>query len=278
MTYVSLGDNIFEPSELYTRDIEDVLYKLYDGTWSAYINKYRKGELDKVKLPYILFHGEFSKRSSVDLIKHSGYLCLDIDASDNPGLIMPHLKNVLFELPYTKAVWESPSQNGLRCLVKLDATPKDADGHKSAANQAINYYQESILHRHFSNVIFDQQVTAVSAATYVSVDSDMYYTDECESFYWYKPKPAKPKKSKKIKGHLSQTEVVAGLNLIGITGEYKTDCYRCGCPLCGGNTRFRVHEDGRFFCAKCLQNYQTKEHQERKAAIDDKLRAALTAV
>ena len=83
---------------------------------------------------------------------------------------------------------------------------------------------------------------------------------------------------RKYGNYLTQSEVVAGLKLLGMEGDYVRDCWRgqCPCPSCGDSkTRFRVHENGMFFCSVCLPNYQTEEYKVRRSLIYHKIRNSL---
>ena len=84
------------------------------------IDKERANELKK-NLPSVCFSGKFgNNRKDEELIVHSGFIVLDFDlVSDCEGK-----KLSLAKEPFVKAVWISPSGNGVKALVKI------ADGSK----------------------------------------------------------------------------------------------------------------------------------------------------
>lgn len=67
---------------------------------------------------YACFSGIFSTRAEKGLIKHSGFLTLDLDHLSNPA----KLKNELIRNPSIETVlaFVSPSGNGLKWIVKID--------------------------------------------------------------------------------------------------------------------------------------------------------------
>lgn len=77
--------------------------------------KEEKTEIKKT-LHAITFSGHFSYRSSNKLIKHSGYVCMDIDDVQD----LDELRQIVNNDPYTYASFTSCSGKGLAFLVKID--------------------------------------------------------------------------------------------------------------------------------------------------------------
>lgn len=77
----------------------------------------------KRKLPCVLFSGEFSKRNSKSLVKHSGYIVLDFDDVKDPNTYRDSLK----EYPFIYAAWVSPSGTGVKALCKIKYPEKHRD-------------------------------------------------------------------------------------------------------------------------------------------------------
>lgn len=96
------------------------------------------GVVDQLKksLPSICFSGTFSERFDSKLIKHSGYICCDLD--DVPSDELLEIKTKVAELSYVYAVWISPRGNGIKFLVKI-AKPEKHREHFSALSQ---YFQD----------------------------------------------------------------------------------------------------------------------------------------
>ena len=77
----------------------------------------------KMKLPCVLFAGEFSKRNSKSLIKHSGFMVLDFDDVKDPNSYRDNLKQYQF----IYAAWISPSGTGVKAICKIKYTDKHRD-------------------------------------------------------------------------------------------------------------------------------------------------------
>ncbi|NLZ95414.1 MAG: VirE protein, partial [Bacteroidales bacterium] len=81
-----------------------------------------KAKRDKLKLQLPAFtpSGTFKTRNKKGLIKHSGYMCIDIDADDNPGI--SDWQAVVFELgklPQVAFAGLSVSGNGVFALIPI---------------------------------------------------------------------------------------------------------------------------------------------------------------
>lgn len=77
--------------------------------------KEEKTEIKKT-LHAITFSGHFSYRASDKLIKHSGFICMDIDDVED----LDELRQIVNNDPYTYASFTSCSGKGLAFLVKID--------------------------------------------------------------------------------------------------------------------------------------------------------------
>lgn len=74
----------------------------------------------KKKLDYVTFGGTFVTRSKEDLVKRSGYCCIDLDhvrPNHLTGLICLLINDPLIE---TALLFTSPSGNGLKWIVEID--------------------------------------------------------------------------------------------------------------------------------------------------------------
>src|SRR5690606_2558116 len=93
------------------------------------INKIRvledKEQRNKLKcqLPCILFSGTFSQRNKKSLMQHSGLMVVDFD--DVPNIV--EYKEVLKKNEYFYLIFDSPSANGLKAVVKIP--PCNVDEH-----------------------------------------------------------------------------------------------------------------------------------------------------
>jgi hypothetical protein len=74
----------------------------------------------KLKLPSWSYSGELSGRKNDNVSKSSGLMVLDFDEIN-----VEYAKNELKNRDYIKAVWTSPSGNGVKALAKISPTTKD---------------------------------------------------------------------------------------------------------------------------------------------------------
>lgn len=90
----------------------------------------------KSRLPCITPSGIFKKREDCGLIKHSGFVCLDIDLQDNPGLNPEEAKTMLaeaFDSLYYAGL--SVSGEGLFLLFKIKAPELHAEHYAALVSE-----------------------------------------------------------------------------------------------------------------------------------------------
>lgn len=86
---------------------------------------YRKFKAEN--FPAVTFSGEFSYRSTTNLVQHSGLLVLDFDHVD--------IGTLMYELPHrpeTFFCFRSPSGDGVKLVVKVEPIPQNAKDHSDA--------------------------------------------------------------------------------------------------------------------------------------------------
>ncbi len=123
---ITIFKNIFSKEPHYI-SVSDALERIREGKSREQVEKIRSA-IDKEKaselkknLPSICFSGTFkANRQDDDLIQHSGYICLDFDSVFD----CKQLKKELFQNESIKAVWISPSGNGVKALVNIADTKK----------------------------------------------------------------------------------------------------------------------------------------------------------
>lgn len=99
-----------------------VLSMTYPDNFKDEVDKVRAAKTkeekteQKKQLHAITFSGHFSYRSSDKLIKHSGFICMDIDDVED----LDELRQIVNNDPYTYASFTSCSGKGLAFLVKID--------------------------------------------------------------------------------------------------------------------------------------------------------------
>lgn len=74
----------------------------------------------KSLLPAITVSGRFSRRRAADLIQHSKYICIDIDAADNPHILDFSLeREKLSHIDYVAYCSLSASGKGVFCIIPI---------------------------------------------------------------------------------------------------------------------------------------------------------------
>jgi len=130
----------------------------------ALIETYRSTKDKKLKdlLPLVTFSGVFKSRRKSDLNQHSGLICLDIDNIPYAD----ELKDRLKEEDYVYYCFTSPSANGLKVVIKIDAT-----------NEAEHLLYFKALEQHFKamKITIDKACKDVSRACFLSYDNTAYY-------------------------------------------------------------------------------------------------------
>ncbi len=109
----------------------NLLNWLADDSYSATVKKIRevktKEERDNLKrtLPAVTISGEFTERRCDALIKHSGLICIDIDAKDNMHIEdFGEMKKVLSKAPFVAYCALSVSGNGYYAIIPIKSPAK----------------------------------------------------------------------------------------------------------------------------------------------------------
>lgn len=141
--------------------IDDFLNGIRYGKWKHLIEPIRS-EIDKPKrdrmkrgLPSVTVGGVFKERDQDRLIEHSGFLCVDIDAFSD--------RTALLQDPYTYALFNSTSGNGIAIIVKINS-----DKHKESYRWLEHYYFSTF------GISVDPAPKNVASLRYVSYDPDIY--------------------------------------------------------------------------------------------------------
>jgi len=152
-----------------------------------------KGERNKLKtkLDYITPGGTFSKRSNKNLVKHSGFLHLDID--NLPKSDINSVKKALIASKYTHILFLSPSGNGFKVFVKIP-TIKDDIAYKG-------FYGAVMKEYNLPNNI-DEKTKDISRACFMSHDPNIYHNSQSETFTTQLQPTVKTLQSKKINSEL----------------------------------------------------------------------------
>lgn len=237
--------------------LKDTSYKKDVEYIRTVTNKEERNKL-KSNLPTITPSGIFSKRNISGLIKHSGFICIDIDSGDNPNITdFFNLRNQLGNIVNVAYSGLSVSGNGVFCLIPI----KFPDKHKEHF-QALRICFERL------GIIIDKACADVSRLRGYSYDSNAYFNENAEIFhevYEYRFDTSKLPNNKIIEIKNSDEEntynkvanVIAKINESGIdiTKEY-SQWFQIGCALAN-----EFKEDGREFFHK-VSLYHPKYHPE----------------
>ena len=131
-----------------------------NGFWKNDVLKYRSGLLDKKNIQAVTPSGTFYKRNLQNLKEHSGFINIDIDAKDNPGLLLK--KDALFNDKYVYVGHVSVSGNGLTLYVKINP-----NNHYGSFIGLEKYFFEKY------NIIIDKACKDISRLRFVSYDTDL---------------------------------------------------------------------------------------------------------
>lgn len=134
----------------------------------------------KETLPAVTISANFpDKRHAKSARTVTGLIQVDIDKCADPL----ELKTQISKDPHTLACFISPSGNGVKAIVRTDASANDADGqtyklneHKSIFAQAQRYYRQ-----HF-HVEIDKQCSDISRLMYYSHDPEIYINLDATPF------------------------------------------------------------------------------------------------
>jgi predicted P-loop ATPase len=175
------------------KPVEDVpldifLENIRTGKWEDIVHSIRIIEDEKQRseakrrVPYVTISGTFSERTDEAIIKHSGYISIDIDDVKDTD----DFKRKLEGDPYIAAMFVSISGRGLCLLFRINP-----DKHREAF-QGIGEY----LFTQY-NIICDPTSINVSRARFVSYDPYLYSNSKAIKFTQY-PKNKPPKKIEKV--------------------------------------------------------------------------------
>jgi predicted P-loop ATPase len=178
MNQISLFDNIKKTEHPTKITIDEFISYIKEGKWKKEVNKARaelktaetKEERGRIKgvLPNATMSGYFKKRGAKNLIKHSGFILIDIDnLSSNINKVFNQLKDDI----YSYAIFRSVSNTGLGVLIKIDPSK-----HTESFQSIEAYYQFKY------NLEADTACKDVSRTRYVSYDPKLYENKEAKTF------------------------------------------------------------------------------------------------
>lgn len=125
---------IYAKNEPHQLTITRALHRIRDGASRTTVESVRQGNKeDKLRLPAVLFSGEFSSRHDDDIHEHSGFIVLDFDHVE-----VDKTKSALATDDYIHSCWVSPSGTGVKALVKV-ANP---ERHRDHFRALVRYFDD----------------------------------------------------------------------------------------------------------------------------------------
>lgn len=169
------GVTCVNPTDVVLRDMlfgneyrENVLYER--------LLKANKGDeaykAAKMRLPLFTPSGMFSSSKADSLIRHSGFICIDIDGKDNPDLDdFDEVKELISQVPYIAYCGRSVGGHGYFALIRIS----DPSQHQRHFNSLKEDFARCGL-------VIDKACKDVSRKRFVSFDSSPY-VNECALIY-----------------------------------------------------------------------------------------------
>ena len=166
---VTIFSKITDVENPFYKEINEVLLSFKDGSNQSKIELIRKikdkdkRNIEKAKLQSVCFSGEFSRRAAKNIIKHSGFACLDFD--DMPSFDDAIcLRDSLQDNEYIYSAFISPSGDGVKAIVKI---PAEIENHKK--------YYEALCETFDS--FLDTKTKDVSRVCYESYDPNLFINE-----------------------------------------------------------------------------------------------------
>jgi hypothetical protein len=154
--------------------IESILDEIKSDKYRDAILEIRKDEAPsksplKDKLPCFTPTGIFNHRSIAGMENYNGVICLDIDHVENVEV----LKSRASKLSYVHAAFVTPSGNGLKVIIKTDATPENYKTKELQVSEAFSLDAGGIR---------DNRCKDISRIQFVSYDPNLYYNPDSKVF------------------------------------------------------------------------------------------------
>jgi hypothetical protein len=172
---ITIFKNIHDTTTAYHIPILKSLNRIKEGASKNQVKKIRaskdKAERQELKkeLPAICYSGLFTKRKDDSITEHSGFICLDFDDYDKRKDMLA-MKQRLSKDRYIYSVFESPSGNGLKALVKI---PPSIEKHTQFFNS---------LEKYFASPHFDEKCKNIGRVCYESYDATIYINEDSETW------------------------------------------------------------------------------------------------
>jgi len=175
---ISTFNNAFQQTPSGTMTVETFLHGIQSGKWKKQVEDVRaltdSSQIKEAKkrvpavAPSALFNG---RRGMAYVQQHSGFINLDIDGKENPGIADRAARARVYADQYVFAGHVSVSGHGLSLYVQIDPAQ-----HESAFLQLEAYYRQAW------GVHVDPACKDVSRLRFVSYDPALYRNHEARAF------------------------------------------------------------------------------------------------
>ena len=170
MAQVTIYRNTTSTKDPHYVSVETIVGRIRDGNSREMIEKIRAADDNerkklKKQLPAISFSGIFSKRADSAILKHTGYIALDLDKI----LSVHDVKKEMSRDKHTMVCFISPSGNGLKVIFKIPANTGEHERRCKAITKYITAHKVD-------------ELTDVSRLCYESYDPDIYYNPDSDLF------------------------------------------------------------------------------------------------
>lgn len=210
---VSRLDNIFSKTIIQSK-LLDELTDIKQGRYKSVIEKcrfftknkdYDSYKALKIKLPIVTFCGTFKNGRKLENLEiYNKIIILDIDHLDISQIDV--IKQKLTKDKYIYSVWLSPSNEGLKALVRISSSEKE---HKSSFDSLREYFKNKY------EIELDNSGSDITRLCFVSWDKDLYLNSKSEVYedkLIKKDTGEKPKKAKLSKSLTKNAYATEGLN------------------------------------------------------------------
>lgn len=128
----------------------------------------------KRSLPAATVSGIFHPtRAAENLVRHSGFISIDIDGEDNPGISVEDMRTALICRPYVAYAAMSVSGNGMFAIIPIARTDNEGHGaHFDALKEEFSQY----------GIKLDGQCRDTSRLRFLSYDPDAYINENPEVY------------------------------------------------------------------------------------------------
>ena len=175
---ISTFNNAFQQTPSGTMTVETFLHGIQSGKWKKQVEDVRaltdSSQIKEAKkrvpavAPSALFNG---RRGMAYVQQHSGFINLDIDGKENPGIADRAARGRVYADQYVFAGHVSVSGHGLSLYVQIDPAQ-----HEAAFLQLEAYYRQAW------GVHVDPACKDVSRLRFVSYDPALYRNHEARAF------------------------------------------------------------------------------------------------